>query len=98
MNKNKKKQKNDSSRPLKGKRVEFSIEKEKLITIIILILSLFIVLGCVSKNKVRETAMCYDGSTSITGWVSAKTSHSYWVVDETGKTMEFSRNKCSIKR
>ena len=98
MNKNKKKQKNDSSRSLKGKRIEFSIEKEKLITIIILILSLFIVLGCVSKNKVRETVMCYDGFSSITGWVSAENSQKYWVVDETGKTMEFSRNKCFIKR
>lgn len=78
------------------KEITFKIERKTLIQIIILILISLVILGCAAGQE-RKNVTCRDNSQIISGWVSAENTYSYWVVDSQGKTMEFSKNKCSIK-
>ena len=79
----------------KPKMIEFKIQVKVLVEIITLLLILFIVLGCAANNKPSRIA-CSDGFRSETGYVSAESSHSFWVVNSDGYTVEFSKQYCSI--
>lgn len=78
------------------KEITFKIERKTLIQIIILILISLVILGCAAGQE-QKNITCRDNFQIISGWVSAENTYSYWVVDNQGKTMEFSKNKCSIK-
>lgn len=100
---NKREKANDNSKlPSSGKpreTLQFNIEKKTLIQIIISIFILLIVLGCSAKVNSTKNVYCNDGSESVSGWVSAETNGSYWVVgdNQNGRAMEFNKQKCSIK-
>lgn len=74
----------------------FRIERKTFIQVIILVLTALMILGCTAAQEPKKV-MCSENSYTINGWVSAESTQSYWVVDGMGKTMEFSKNKCSIK-
>ena len=73
---------------------QIEIKKSKF-GIILIILSL-IILGCAAGKETKQV-ICRNSFYAVNGWVSAENSQSYWVVDSQGKTMEFSKNNCSIK-
>lgn len=80
----------------KPKEFIFKIERKTFIQVIILVLTALMILGCAAAQEPKKV-MCSENSYTVNGWVSAESTQSYWVVDGMGKTMEFSKNKCSIK-
>lgn len=78
------------------KEIIFKVERKTFIQVIILILTALMILGCAAAQEPKKV-MCSDYSHTVSGWVSAENSQSYWVVDGQGKTMEFSKNRCSIR-
>ena len=78
------------------KEITFRVERKILIQVIILIILSLIILGCAAGKETKQV-ICRNSFYAVNGWVSAENSQSYWVVDSQGKTMEFSKNNCSIK-
>lgn len=79
------------------KEIIFKVERKTLIQVIILLLMTLIILGCAANRETKQL-VCRDTDETTIGWISAESPQSYWIVDNmTGKTMEFSKNKCSIK-
>lgn len=80
------------------KEIIFKIERKTFIQVIILILTALIILSwTVTQEPKNRKVVCKNHFHTVSGWVSAENYRSYWVVDGQGKTMEFSKNKCSIK-
>ena len=79
------------------KNIYFTIERGRLIKIIILIFLLLFVLGCTAKSKGTKTVSCSNSFNNAHGWVSAESNNNFWVVNENGKVMEFEKSDCSIK-
>ena len=98
MRKERMKRKDDKYPSSNRGKINISIEKSMLIRVIILILTLFLILGCtINYDTPRKKVFCYDGYHSSSGWVSAESSYKYWVVGENGKVIEYSKSKCSTR-